>query len=286
MADPVAVAAVGVGRIGVFHARHVQEVARETGTCRLVAVVDRHADTAKRVAGELSDGLDEVLAFGSPEALAEANVADGAVVASRTIDHRRDTAALVEAGIRVLLEKPLGDSLAEAREFGAWLDGEERRSQAVMMAFQRRYDAPLLRAKALLDGGAIGTLFKVVSVLEDPEPPPPPSSPVLPRCRPRRSRCPPCWKRRGDPESRRRGCRGRSGARRGGVSRGGSGRSKGCARFAGPESSAGHSKPHRDDTGLLLPQPFGTFCETAWRFFVFWNVRVYNQYPRVEKHFP
>jgi myo-inositol 2-dehydrogenase/D-chiro-inositol 1-dehydrogenase len=173
MADPVAVAAVGVGRIGVFHARHVQEVARETGTCRLVAVVDRHADTAKRVAGELSDGLDEVLAFGSPEALAEANVADGAVVASRTIDHRRDTAALVEAGIRVLLEKPLGDSLAEAREFGAWLDGEERRSQAVMMAFQRRYDAPLLRAKALLDGGAIGTLFKVVSVLEDPEPPPP-----------------------------------------------------------------------------------------------------------------
>jgi predicted dehydrogenase len=158
MADPVAVAAVGVGRIGVFRARHVQEVAQETGACRLVAVADRHADTAKRVAGELSNSQEEVLAFGSPEALVEANVPDAAVVASRTIDHRRDTAALVEAGIRVLLEKPLGDSLAEAREFGAWLDGDERRSQAVMMASQRRYDAPLLRSKALLDNGVIGSV--------------------------------------------------------------------------------------------------------------------------------
>ncbi len=173
MAGSVAVAAVAVGRIGVFHARHVQEVAQETGMCQLVAVADRHADTAKRVAAELSNQRDEVLAFDSPEALAEAGVADAAVVASRTIDHRRDTTALVEAGIRVLLEKPLGDSLAEARDLGDWLDGDERRNQAVMMAFQRRYDAPLLRAKVLLDGGAVGTLFKVVSILEDPEPPPP-----------------------------------------------------------------------------------------------------------------
>ena len=101
MAGSVAVAAVAVGRIGVFHARHVQEVAQETGMCQLVAVADRHADTAKRVAAELSNQRDEVLAFDSPEALAEAGVADAAVVASRTIDHRRDTTALVEAGIRL-----------------------------------------------------------------------------------------------------------------------------------------------------------------------------------------
>ena len=171
--QPLRVAAVGVGRIGVFHARHVQEVARETGTCQLVAVADRHADTARRVSTELSTGQDtQVLAYDSPEALADAGVAEAAVVASRTIDHRRDTTALVEAGLRVLLEKPLGDSLVEARELGAWLDADERRRQAVMLAFQRRYDEPLLRAKALLDCGAIGRLFKIVSVLEDPEPPP------------------------------------------------------------------------------------------------------------------
>jgi myo-inositol 2-dehydrogenase/D-chiro-inositol 1-dehydrogenase len=99
-------------------------------------------------------------------------VADAAVIASRTTDHRRDTAALVEAGLRVLLEKPLADSVEEARELAAWLDGNERRRSAVMLAFQRRYDAPLLRAKALLDEGAIGRPFKLVSALEDPLPPP------------------------------------------------------------------------------------------------------------------
>ncbi|HJP34222.1 MAG TPA: Gfo/Idh/MocA family oxidoreductase [Candidatus Latescibacteria bacterium] len=171
MSALVKVAAIGVGRIGRFHARHVQEVADESGTCRLVAVADRHGDTAKRVAAELSEGQDrKVQAFDSPEALATAGVADAAVVASRTADHERDTRALVDAGMRVLLEKPLGNSLAEARSFGAWLD--EGRSESVMLAFQRRYDTPLLRAKALLDDGAIGTLFKVVSVLEDPKPPP------------------------------------------------------------------------------------------------------------------
>jgi predicted dehydrogenase len=173
MAHPVKVAAIGVGRLGLFHARHVQELAQETGTCQLVAVADRHADTAKRVAAELSAGQAIVVqAFDSPEALAAAGVADAAVVASRTADHQRDTMALVQAGMRVLLEKPLGDTLEEARELAAWLTAEEDRKRAVMLAFQRRYDAPLLLAKTLLDAGGIGRLFKIVSVLEDPEPPP------------------------------------------------------------------------------------------------------------------
>ena len=63
MAGSVAVAAVAVGRIGVFRARHVQEVAQETGMGQLVAVADRHADTAKRGAAELSNQRDEVLAL-------------------------------------------------------------------------------------------------------------------------------------------------------------------------------------------------------------------------------
>jgi predicted dehydrogenase len=124
MAHPVRIAVVGVGRIGRFHAQHVQELAQETATCQLVAVVDRHGDTAQRVATQLSVDQDtEVQAFDSPEALVGANIADAAVVASRTADHLRDTMALVEAGTRVLLEKPLGDTVKEAEDLSAWLDG-------------------------------------------------------------------------------------------------------------------------------------------------------------------
>lgn len=173
MTDPLRVAVVGVGRIGVFHAQHVQELSAETGACQLVAVADRHGDTAQRVAAELSDTQNHaVQAFSSPEALADAQAADAAVVASRTEYHRRDTQALVDAGLRVLLEKPLGDSLDEARELAAWLSETPTRQQSVMLAFQRRYDEAMLRARQLLDEGAIGSLFKIVSILEDPEPPP------------------------------------------------------------------------------------------------------------------
>ena len=172
--DPLRVAVIGVGRIGFFHARHVQEVGAETGACRLVAVADRHGDTAQRAAARLSDGGREpVAAFDSAEALAGAGVADAAVIASRTRDHRRDTEAMVNAGGRVLLEKPLADSLEEARDLAAWLDADPARGRAVMLAFQRRYDEALLRARELLRANAIGPLFKTVSVLEDPEPPPP-----------------------------------------------------------------------------------------------------------------
>ena len=173
MSKPIAVAVVGVGRIGRFHAQHVQELAQEMGRCRLVAVADRHGDTARRVAAQLSASQGPpVQAFDSPEALAAAGVAAAAVIASRTADHKRDTTTLVAAGLRVLLEKPLADTLEQATDLGGWLDQDERHRQGVMLAFQRRYDEPLLRAKALLDAGAIGRLFKIVSVLEDPEPPP------------------------------------------------------------------------------------------------------------------
>jgi predicted dehydrogenase len=173
LVDHLRLAVVGVGRIGVFHAQHLQELAQERGECELVAVVDRHQDTASRVAEQLSAQQETAITpFHSTEALVESGIADAAIIASRTVDHRRDTQVMVDAGMRVLLEKPLGDSLDEARQLATWLDTDETRSHAVMLAFQRRYDAAMLRAHELLGEGAIGELFKIVSILEDPEPPP------------------------------------------------------------------------------------------------------------------
>lgn len=164
---------MGVGRIGAYHALHLQELAAERGDCVLVAVADRHGDTAGAVASRLGvDQSEPIRAFPSPEALVEAGVADAVVVASRTADHRRDATALVEGGLRILLEKPLAGTLHESRDFVAWLDAHEARRSAVMLAFQRRYDPAMLRARELLEAGAIGRLFKIVSVLEDPAPPP------------------------------------------------------------------------------------------------------------------
>jgi myo-inositol 2-dehydrogenase/D-chiro-inositol 1-dehydrogenase len=174
MSDVFRMAVVGVGRIGAFHARHVQELAKERGDCALVAVADEYADLSAQVAGRLQkDQEAPVRAFASVEELIQAEHIDGAFIASRTADHCRHAHALIEAGHRVLLEKPLTHSLESAREFAAYLEAGAFGKTALMQAFMRRFDAALLHAKKLLDQGAIGAPFKIVSVLEDPLPPPP-----------------------------------------------------------------------------------------------------------------
>lgn len=176
MANPVSplrVAVVGVGRIGVFHARHVQELARESGGCELSAVADRFGDTAQRVAAQLqSDQEHPVEAHRDVEALAASGQADVAVIASRTEDHIRDARAFVDAGKRILLEKPISNDEEAAADFTSWLNADPQRATSVMLAFMRRFDAPLRHAKRLLDEGRIGTPFKVTSILEDNHPPP------------------------------------------------------------------------------------------------------------------
>ena len=173
MVNSFRIAVVGVGRIGVFHARHVQELAREHGDCVLAAVVDGYGDLAERVAAQLqTDQEMPIEVFKDVEELVAAGAVDGAFIASRTEDHYRDARTLIDAGRRGLLEKPLTHSVETAREFAAYLDGDEFRRTALMQAFMRRFDAPLLYAKELLDQGVVGTPFKIVSVLEDPVPPP------------------------------------------------------------------------------------------------------------------
>ena len=169
MNNPFRIAVVGVGRIGTFHARHVQELASERGDCALTAVVDGYGDLAAEVAAQLQAGQETAIGvFKDVEELVAAKAADGAFIASRTENHYRDAQTLIDAGWRVLMEKPLTHSLATAREFAAYLDADDFRRTALMQAFMRRFDAPLLWAKALLDRGAIGAPFKIVSILEDP----------------------------------------------------------------------------------------------------------------------
>jgi myo-inositol 2-dehydrogenase/D-chiro-inositol 1-dehydrogenase len=70
----------------------------------------------------------------------------------------------------VLLEKPMTESLAKDRLFAAELDAHH--PNGLMLAFQRRFDAPLRRMKQWIEEGAIGRVFKVTSMLEDSGPAP------------------------------------------------------------------------------------------------------------------
>ena len=165
MRDRVRLAVVGLGRIGALHALHASELAEESDGIVLTALVDADVERARALARELGGDLQ---VFGSVEELADAGVSSAAVIATPTDRHRTHAEVLIEAGLRVLLEKPMTESLAEDREFVAWLG--EKAPQALMLAFQRRFDPALRLAKRLLDEGRVGRPFKLVSILEDSRP--------------------------------------------------------------------------------------------------------------------
>ena len=169
MDQPLPLAVAGLGRIGAIHALHAQELAEETGICELVAVCDTNAELARDVALRLGARKGRpVRAFSTVEELALSGDCLATVIATPTSSHRCNAATLAQAGQRVMLEKPLTGSLADDRHFVRELD--DRHPDAVMLAFQRRYDEPLQRARELALNGAVGRVFKIVSILEDSNP--------------------------------------------------------------------------------------------------------------------
>jgi myo-inositol 2-dehydrogenase / D-chiro-inositol 1-dehydrogenase len=167
MSSPIRVAVAGIGRMGVIHALHAHELSQETGSCVLAALADANVDRARGFAAQIGRNLP---VFASVEELADAGVCDATVVVTPTGNHREHATTLIEAGQRVLLEKPLTGALETDCEFAARLDRDH--PQALMLAFQRRFDAPLMYAKQLLATGAIGRVFKIYSALEDSFPAP------------------------------------------------------------------------------------------------------------------
>ena len=101
---------IGVGTFGRNHARVYHQLAREGMPVRLVGVVDPDTARADAVAREFG-----CRGFGSIEQLTVTHSeVQAASVAVPTSQHLNAARQLMEAGIDVLIEKPLAASLAEA----------------------------------------------------------------------------------------------------------------------------------------------------------------------------
>jgi predicted dehydrogenase len=107
---PIRAAVVGVGAFGRNHARVYRELAQQDGNVELASIVDSDSARAAAVAKEYGS-----VSFASLKELVQAGV-QAASVAVPTVEHLNVARELMEAGVDVLIEKPLATSLAEADE--------------------------------------------------------------------------------------------------------------------------------------------------------------------------
>ena len=117
------IAVVGCGAFGRNHARVYRQLKDQIGNVELVGVVDTNAERSAALAQEF--GTQALLSVGQLQ-----NEIDAASVTVPTIDHLKVARQLMEAGVDVLIEKPIAVSLAEADELIAVAQRTGRIAQA------------------------------------------------------------------------------------------------------------------------------------------------------------
>ena len=107
---PVRLAIAGAGVMGANHAR----VASRTPGVELVAIVDLDAERRSTLAQATGSAhlatIEELIAQGC---------ADAVVVATPTGSHHAVSAACLDAGLHVLVEKPIAATVADAQDLFA-----------------------------------------------------------------------------------------------------------------------------------------------------------------------
>src|SRR6187399_2556291 len=104
MSHPLRIAVVGVGHLGQHHARLLAAM----DGVRLMGIVDTEPGRAAEIASKLA-----VPSFSHLSELPIGEL-DAATIAVPTVSHLDVALPLIEAGVSVLVEKPLSSSLGDA----------------------------------------------------------------------------------------------------------------------------------------------------------------------------
>ena len=138
----------GAGAIGRAHAERV----RASAAFELAGIADP-APAAAAWAGALG-----VPHWSELEAALDALAPDGAILATPNALHVPGALACIERGVAVLVEKPLADTLEQARRL---VDAVERSAVPVLVGHHRRHSAVMEAACAAISAGELGRLVAI-----------------------------------------------------------------------------------------------------------------------------
>ncbi len=144
-------AVLGFGNIGQRHAQHI---AAQSGAA-LTAICD--TDRSKRQMA--SGNYPQIPVFESLEdLLISGNKADVLCVCTPNGLHAAHAIAALEAGLHVVVEKPMALSVAEC---DAMIAAAKKANRQLFAVKQNRYNPPVQAVKTLIENGQLGKVFLV-----------------------------------------------------------------------------------------------------------------------------
>jgi len=144
------VAIIGAGAIANTH---IEAFLKLKEKCQIVAIADISRDKAQEKAVRFD--LDASV-FDDHKILLTETDPDLAVILTPPFTHKDVTIECLNAGVNVLLEKPMASSLQDCDDMIA---AAEKNSRLLSVVAQNRFKTPMMKLKAVLDSGLAGKIL-------------------------------------------------------------------------------------------------------------------------------
>jgi predicted dehydrogenase len=155
--DKVRVGIIGMGNIGKHHAGYLLE--GKVPRCELVAV---GSTSPGKLDSYASKGLK---IFGSAEEMIRARVCDALIIATPHYQHTSIGIAALEAGLHVMVEKPISAHKADAERLLAVR--KEFPKQVFGAMFQLRVEPRYAKMQKLIQSGELGPIVRINWIITD-----------------------------------------------------------------------------------------------------------------------
>lgn len=146
---PFRLAFTGTGSIAEIHANAVQEI----DDAEIVAVVNHSPASANRFA----ERYEIPRKYETLAPLIEAGEVDGLIINTPNFLHAPQAIAALEAGIHVMVEKPMAVSVADAQKM---IDASEKSGARLMIAHCWRFDEEVQWLRHQLGEGKLGAVIR------------------------------------------------------------------------------------------------------------------------------
>ena len=155
MSKQVRLGIIGMGNIGQHHAAYLQ--AGKVPRCELVAVADAFPDKLGK--------YKPLAIYGDGEELIRSGKVDAVVIATPHYQHTTLGIAALDAGLHVMVEKPISAHKADAERLIAV--AEAHREQVFAGMFQLRAEPRYLKIQRLIQGGDLGEIVRFNWIITD-----------------------------------------------------------------------------------------------------------------------